>query len=33
MDETLTEATQREAFEEAGIKPKIETLHTIYYHI
>ena len=30
MDETLQEAALREANEEAGIKPKITALHTIY---
>ena len=30
MNETLQEAALRESYEEAGIKPKIDTLHTIY---
>ena len=30
LDETLQEAALREAYEEAGIKPKIDYLHTIY---
>ena len=30
LNETLKEAALREAYEEAGVKPEIDYLHTIY---